>query len=550
MEQLQFGNDHSTQSTYHSTQSTCHSMHGSMHDSLADVDLGTTNDDKAMQGANEGHAIAQNTPSTNIDSNHHHHHHHHAFFSRPPSIDVVAATSCPSSAPTRGYSSITVGTPSRVKGISYLPGMSESHVEYPIQSTRGAEDGGISLWVLRRFKDVVALSERLISLLVPLGVIVPPRPRRDAVEGGWRMSQVFIDRRKVAIERWLTQLNRHPVITTTRGGDNPLPYQAIDREPAVRAARESFRIFLEASGEMRGSESWTTATNATSPSPPISPSPLPQVTTTFLSFSGILSALGSGAGAIKQAVSSAIEHKKTLPMIPLERHLREEGLRLTELSSLLLSLRSKKGDLLAAMSKKASVLTDLSKALQALRGYEKALNKGLGRYATRIETSLEQPMRPELALSDLIASASSLTQLSHDHLSVPFSTIDYHLRMSESALATLRYRENLLAELGTIETDLGKARTALSIAENTPSQFSMREYLNSNVTLLEGREIQIKMKYSQVAEMNALELSRMRGLMAAEFQNMLLETVVVQSASAQKGSQVWSGTPTDAAPHI
>ena len=225
----------------------------------------------------------------------------------------------------------------------------------------------------------------------------------------------------------------------------------------------------------------------------------------------------------------------------MERNLREEGLRLKELSSLLSGLRSNKDSLLSSIGSEATALSDLSKSFKTLGGYEKALNKGLGSYQVNPSTTT----RPELAFSELLSSASSLTQLEHDHLAIPLAAIDYHLRLCNSALVTVRHREDLLVQLGSLESELGKARRALSLAESTPSQFGQREGLGYNVAALEGSAIAAKQRYGQVSEMTALELSKMRALMASEFHGMLVEVAVVLLASAQKGGQGWSAHAID-----
>jgi hypothetical protein len=501
-----------------------YSVHGDS--MLADVDLGSND--------NNGHAIneamhqqLQGTappsaafPGLGSKAD--------VIFSRPPSIDTSTYVNPNSSQ--CAYYSISVGLPSRVsKGTSYIPGVNESHMEYAIISIG---HGGEAKEVQRRFKDIVALSDRFLALLVPLGIIVPPRPRRDALEGSLKMSQVFIERRKAAIIRWLSQVNQHPLFASGAG-----LYETISQDPAVLAAKCAFRVFLEEPGDMRGLEAWI----STASSHPLQPSPR---TTSSLassfSLSSLLGVLSSGANVIKQAVTS-----QATPLTPnslsnlLERQLKEEALRLTELSSLLAGLRSKKDALLSATSAKAQALSHLSVAFKTLGGYERALNRGLGRYQ-QISPQPSSSTRTELVLSELLSSASSLTELSHDHLSVPFALIDYHLRLCTSSLATMRYREGLLVHLGSLESDLGKARTALSIAESTPSQFGMRDFLSSKVTALEGATFATRQRYGQVSEMNALELSRVRAFMAVEFQSMMVEIAVVQLASAQKGAHVWA----------
>ena len=49
------------------------------------------------------------------------------------------------------------------------------------------------------------------------GYIIPPRPKRNAVEGR-RMSPEFLEDRRAALERYLNRLGAHPTLSRSEVG--------------------------------------------------------------------------------------------------------------------------------------------------------------------------------------------------------------------------------------------------------------------------------------------------------------------------------------------
>lgn len=88
------------------------------------------------------------------------------------------------------------------------------------------EYNGAEFNVRRRFKDVVALSDRLAEKY--RGFFIPLRPDKSVVESQVMQQIEFVEQRRVALERYLRRLAAHPVIRRS----------------------EELRLFLEGSGTM------------------------------------------------------------------------------------------------------------------------------------------------------------------------------------------------------------------------------------------------------------------------------------------------------------
>lgn len=72
------------------------------------------------------------------------------------------------------------------------------------------EFGGSEFIVRRRFRDVVALSERLSE--THRGFFVPVRPDKSVVESQMMQSEQFVEQRRAQVEKYLNKLAAHPVI--------------------------------------------------------------------------------------------------------------------------------------------------------------------------------------------------------------------------------------------------------------------------------------------------------------------------------------------------
>lgn len=138
-----------------------------------------------------------------------------------------SALASPSSFPT--FLKISVSDPKREpeQSGSLVPGNS-SYFSYLITTfTNMTEYNGTEFNVRRRFRDVVALSDRLAESY--RGFFIPLRPDKSVVESQVMQKNEFLEQRRAALEKYLRRLAAHPVLRSS----------------------EELRIFLEPSDKMQ-----------------------------------------------------------------------------------------------------------------------------------------------------------------------------------------------------------------------------------------------------------------------------------------------------------
>ncbi|KAK4480680.1 hypothetical protein RD792_013758 [Penstemon davidsonii] len=126
------------------------------------------------------------------------------------------------------YLKISVSGPLKEQEVSnsLVPGGSYFYSYLITTFTNLSEYNGNEFNVRRRFKDVVALSDRLGQSY--RGFFIPLRPDKSVVESQVMQQNEFVEQRRAALEKYLTRLADHPVIRRS----------------------EELRMFLEASGKM------------------------------------------------------------------------------------------------------------------------------------------------------------------------------------------------------------------------------------------------------------------------------------------------------------
>lgn len=111
------------------------------------------------------------------------------------------------------YLTITVSQPQKMQdstSTSIVPG-SNTYVTYLVLThTNIPKYGGQNFSVRRRFRDVVALADKLAEAY--RGYFVPARPDKSIVESQVMQKQEFIEQRRVALEKYLCRLANHPVV--------------------------------------------------------------------------------------------------------------------------------------------------------------------------------------------------------------------------------------------------------------------------------------------------------------------------------------------------
>ncbi|KAJ7559052.1 hypothetical protein O6H91_04G067600 [Diphasiastrum complanatum] len=108
------------------------------------------------------------------------------------------------------YVTITVTDPQKEQEntASLVPGGNTYFTYLIITHTNLPEYGTNNSSVRRRFRDVVALADRLAEVF--RGYFIPPRPDKSVVESQVMHKQEFIDQRRLSLEKYLRRLANHP----------------------------------------------------------------------------------------------------------------------------------------------------------------------------------------------------------------------------------------------------------------------------------------------------------------------------------------------------
>ncbi|KAJ7568601.1 hypothetical protein O6H91_01G039700 [Diphasiastrum complanatum] len=126
------------------------------------------------------------------------------------------------------FITITVNHPQKEQenGSSLVPGANTFFTYLIITQTNMPEYGGTDFTVRRRFRDVVALADRLAEAF--RGYFIPPRPDKSIVESQVMHKLEFIEQRRLSLEKYLGRLANHPVLRKS----------------------EELRIFLQSQGKL------------------------------------------------------------------------------------------------------------------------------------------------------------------------------------------------------------------------------------------------------------------------------------------------------------
>lgn len=154
------------------------------------------------------------------------------------STSSPALSSSSSSSP--DFLKISVSDPQKEQDLSnsLVPGGS-SYFTYLITTrTNFPEFSGPEFSVRRRFRDVVTLSDRLAEAY--RGYFIPMRPDKSVVEGQVMQKQEFVEQRRLAIEKYLRKLAKHPVIR--RGEELRLFLEAQGKLPLVKTTDVASRM--------------------------------------------------------------------------------------------------------------------------------------------------------------------------------------------------------------------------------------------------------------------------------------------------------------------
>ncbi|KAG1657931.1 hypothetical protein FOA52_003010 [Chlamydomonas sp. UWO 241] len=419
--------------------------------------------------------------------------------------------------------SVTVGEPQKAVGATAIPGLGDgtrptaipglgdgTYAAYPITSTRlgtGLGASGDSVQVLRRFKDVVALSD-LLEDLFP-GHFVPPRPRRNAVQGR-RMQPGFLEARRAALERFLTRCACHPAVSSS----------------------EALSLFLTSHGDLRAAPAWQAMCGGASARGDGGHWRGAKTLLAGLFGPPPRASSGRPLRRLGERLAAARGTLRNMPVSPLEASLRSEGETLAGAQVSLVEAARCARAVSSATGAVADARAGLSRALNVLASYEADCGKqGHG-----------NPGRAAAVVAQGCAKSAELSALAVQHSDAQLALLDDYACYLPNAAGAMSRREGALLMLVQLEADLSQRRAKLADAMDKPAMFAKRAGMQSAVATLEGAVHAARAEYDAVSQINAQELVALRASMRADLASALRQFVLIQVANNQKAAQLWEET--------
>ncbi|CAL4908679.1 unnamed protein product [Urochloa decumbens] len=421
---------------------------------------------------------------------------------RPPAARADAAPPV--------FSRITVSDPKKHAEPSgggaaggVIPG-SGSYFTYLI-TTRLAGGGGGEVRVRRRFRDVVALSDRLAA--AHRGLFVPARPDKSVLEGQVMQRHDFVSQRCAALQRYLCRLAAHPVV-----GHSP-----------------DLRVFLTEPGAFpafqgEATRYWTATVNAAAP--------LVQAKAgrdLFGMFKGLKQTVVNGLVATKHP---PVEQETDMEFLAHKARFEDLQQQLTTTSQQAESLVKAQDDLRETTGHLGMTLIKLAKFER-----EQATCNSLRRRAGEIHNfanSVLKMSRSETKLnSEIVKHLGSI----HDYLEAMIS-VNHAFTDRSNALQRV---QSLSADIYSLHTRAGRLES--SSARDMGHEWSTYqkvEGLKETIRSAEAAKSDALREYESIKENNKIEIKRFDKERRHDFIEMLKGFVVNQVSYSDHSANMWT----------
>ncbi|QDZ17546.1 sorting nexin 2a [Chloropicon primus] len=422
---------------------------------------------------------------------------------------------------------ITVSDPMKQPEKDSLIG--STFVSYKIESrTTLPEYKRKELVVRRRFKEFVALADRLRKS--HRGYFIPPRPDKNVVEGKLHSTE-FIEVRRVALQKYLQKLGKHPVLSRSR----------------------ELQLFLEWEGDISSCGEWKEMENAgwkagltNLPKQLMgNESSIPTTDEAVSKRDGTNLIRGFKEFKQKFKNKTNMDDKAKLDMDPHE-DLVEEKQKVKDLQVVLAEASSEAEFMIKRMEKVADAFGDFGLSAIKTSKFEEEEGNRDGKYSEsgehirEISAHLKSTGTQCVRMSRLVRSATENTaaQLSHIH--------DY-LGLMPAALTALRERDQatltyqtLCNEMTNKQQQVAKleAKSAGKLGGDKGKTRKVHE-LQLDIEALEKAKKAAHEECERIAERNKEEVARFVVEKKADMATMLLGFAKVQAALWQRTADVW-----------
>lgn len=398
---------------------------------------------------------------------------------------------------------------------SLVPGGS-SYFSYLITTfTNMPEFNGTEFNVRRRFRDVVALSDRLAESY--RGFFIPLRPDKSVVESQVMQKNEFLEQRRVALEKYLRKLAVHPVLRDS----------------------EELRAFLEPSSAMVLMRTTDVASRMLDGAV--------RLPTQLLGGAADTSEVTQPAKGgrdllrifkeLKQSVSNDWGGAKP-PLVEDDKEFLEKKEKLQDFEQQLINVSQQAESLVKAQQDIGETMGQLGLAFVKLTKFEteEAVHDTQRARAADMKNVATAAVKASRLYRELNSQTVKHLDKLHEYLGVMLA-VNNAFSDRSSAFLTV---QTLLSDLSSLHSRIEKLESASSkIFGGDRSRIRKIEELRETVRLTENAKNCAVREYERIKENNRNELERLEKEKHDDLLNMLKGFIVNQAGYAEKMGNVW-----------
>ncbi|XP_051143464.1 sorting nexin 2A-like [Andrographis paniculata] len=389
---------------------------------------------------------------------------------------------------------------------SIVPGGS-TYVTYLITTSTNIDVyGGSSYRVRRRFRDVVALADRLSES--HRGFFIPARPDKSVVESQVMQKHDFVEQRRVELEKYLRRLARHPVIKKS----------------------EELRVFLTAHRMLDGAarlpkQLTGDSSSVAEPQDVVQPAKGGRDMLRF--FKELKQAVVNDWGSVKPAVEE--EDKDFL----------KKKEKLLDLEQQLTNMSKQAESLVKAQQDMGETMGELGLAFMKLTKFEteKAILNTQRVRAAEMKTLATAAVKASRLYRELNSQTVKHFDILHEHMGMMLA-VNTAFSDRSSALLTV---QTLIAELSSLHSKAEKLESASSkIFGADKSRTSKLQEVKDTIRVTEDAKSCGIKEYERIKENNRIEIARVDKERKSDFVDMLKGFVTNQITYNQKIGIEWA----------
>ncbi|XP_023536508.1 sorting nexin 2B-like [Cucurbita pepo subsp. pepo] len=420
------------------------------------------------------------------------------------------------------FLSISVSDPQRMDELnnSLVPGGSGYYTYLITTTTNLPEYGGpgSEFGVRRRFKDVVALSDRLLESY--RGFFIPTRPDKNVVESQMMQKQEFVEQRRVALEKYLRKLALHPVIRKS----------------------EELRMFLEAKGSLPLVRSTDVASRMLDGAVKL-PRQLFGEPAAAVDLQEVVKPAKGGRDLLrifkelKQSMTNDWVGSKPMVVEEDKKFLEKKG-KLMDIEQQLGEVSQQAESLVKAQQDIGETMGELGLAFVKLSKFEteEAMLESQRVRAADMKNLATVAVKASRLYRELNSQTVKHLDKLHDYLGVMLA-VNGAFSDRVSALLTV---QTLSSDLSSLHTRIERLEAASSkIFGGDRSRLRKIEELKDTLRITEDAKTRAVTEYDRIKENNRSELERLDREMQEDFTHMLKGFVLNQVGYAEKMANVW-----------